>query len=103
MSQQSSRRKFLQHLGGTAFFLGSGTFSKLMAEERYETRILPFEKKFSANDKVRIAVIGTGIQGHSDLEAALKVPGVEIGAACDLYTGRLDRMKELYGKDLFTT
>lgn len=103
MSQQSSRRKFLQHLGGTAFFLGSGTFSKLMAEERYETRILPFEKKFSANDKVRIAVIGTGIQGHSDLEAALKVPGVEIGAACDLYSGRLDRMKELYGKDLFTT
>ncbi|MBS1574793.1 MAG: Gfo/Idh/MocA family oxidoreductase [Bacteroidetes bacterium] len=74
-----------------------------MAEERYETRILPFEKKFSANDKVRIAVIGTGIQGHSDLEAALKVPGVEIGAACDLYSGRLDRMKELYGKDLFTT
>jgi predicted dehydrogenase len=103
VSNQSSRRKFLQRLGGTAFFLGTGTVSKMMAEERYETRILPFEKKFSANDKVRIAVIGTGIQGHSDLEAALKVPGVEIGAACDLYTGRLDRMKELYGKDLFTT
>ncbi len=103
MSNQSSRRKFLQHLGGTAFFLGTGAASRLMAEERYETRILPFEKKFAANDKVRIAVIGTGIQGHSDLEAALKVPGVEIGAACDLYTGRLDRMKELYGKDLFTT
>ena len=103
MSKQSSRRKFLQHLGGTAMFLGSGTMSKLMAEERYETKILPFERTFSSNDKVRIAVIGTGIQGHSDLEAALKVPGVEIGAACDLYSGRLERMKELYGKDLFTT
>ncbi len=69
-----------------------------MAEERYETKILPFERKFSSNDKVRVALIGTGIQGHSDLEAALNVPGVELGAACDLYTGRLDRMKEQYGK-----
>ena len=103
MSKQSSRRKFLQHLGSTAMFLGSGTMSKLIAEERYETKILPFERTFSSNDKVRIAVIGTGIQGHSDLEAALKVPGVEIGAACDLYNGRLERMKELHGKDLFTT
>lgn len=90
-------------MGGTAFFFGTGAVSKLMAEERYETRILPFERKFSANDKVRVALIGTGIQGHSDLEAALNVPGVEIGAACDLYTGRLERMKEQYGKDLFTT
>ena len=103
MANPSSRRKFLQNLSGTALFLGSGTLSKLLAEERYETRMLPYERKFSSNDKIRVALIGTGIQGHSDLEAALKVPGVEIGAACDLYTGRLTRMKELYGKDLFTT
>jgi predicted dehydrogenase len=68
-----------------------------------EERVLQLKKRITANDKIRIAVIGTGIQGHSDLEAALKVPGVEIGAAADLYTGRLQRMKEMYGKDLFTT
>jgi predicted dehydrogenase len=99
----SSRRKFLQNLSSTALFLSSGSISKLMAEEIYEKRIIPWEKKFSSNDKVRLAVIGTGIQGHSDLQAALKVPGVELAAACDLYTGRLERMKELYGNDLFTT
>lgn len=99
----SSRRKFLQNLSGAALLLGSGNISKLMAEENYETRIIPWERKFSANDKVRIAVIGTGIMGHNDLETALKIPGVELAAACDLYTGRLERMKELHGKDLFTT
>ena len=99
----SSRRKFLQHLSSSALFVGSGSISKLLAEEQYETRIIPWEKKFSSNDKVRLGVIGTGIQGHGDLQSALKVPGVELAGACDLYRGRLERMKELYGKDLFTT
>ena len=90
----SSRRKFLQNLSSTALLVGSGSVSKLLAEENYEKRIIPWEKKISSNDKIRIAVIGTGIMGHNDLETALKVPGVELAAACDLYTGRLERMKE---------
>ena len=99
----SSRRKFLQHLSSTAVLAGTGSLAKLMAEENYETRIIPWQKKISSNDKIRLAVIGTGIQGHGDLQTALKVPGVELAGACDLYTGRLERMKELYGKDLFIT
>ena len=99
----SSRRKFLQHLSSTALLVGSGSVSKLLAEENYEKRIIPWKKKISSNDKIRIAVIGTGIMGHNDLDTALKVPGVELVAACDLYTGRLERMKEKYGAGLFTT
>lgn len=56
-----------------------------------------------ANDKIRVAGIGMGIMGFGDMRAALKVPGVEIAGVCDLYQGHLDRAKELYGKDLFTT
>jgi predicted dehydrogenase len=31
------------------------------------------------------------------------VPGVELAGICDLYTGRLENAKEMYGKDLYTT
>ena len=58
---------------------------------------------FSANDHINIGLIGSGIQGIYDTRAALSVDGVKVVAACDLYTGRLDRAKELWGKDLFVT
>jgi predicted dehydrogenase len=44
-----------------------------------------------------------GIQGNFDTKAALKNPGVEFVAAADLYTGRLEHVKETFGKDIFTT
>ena len=81
----------------------AGSAGQLLAAERAEQRILQYERKYASNDKVRVAVIGCGIMGHQDLRTALKVPGVELAGACDLYNGRLDRMKEMYGKDLFTT
>ena len=44
-----------------------------------------------------------GIQGYSNVNAALQVPGAELVAVCDLYEGRLESSKENYGKKLFTT
>ena len=41
--------------------------------------------------------------GFNNLGTSLQIPGVKLVAACDLYTGRLDRTEELYGKDIFTT
>jgi predicted dehydrogenase len=62
-----------------------------------------YSRNISSNDKIRLAVIGFGIQGHGDLATALKVPGVELAGVCDLYTGRLQNAKELYGDQIFTT
>jgi predicted dehydrogenase len=98
-----SRRKFLQQIGATSLMLGTAPVSSLAAREKAEERILNYERKTSANDKVRLGVIGYGVQGHFDLTTALKVPGVELAGICDLYTGRLENAKELHGKDLFTT
>src|ERR1700742_2742692 len=98
----SDRRKFLKQLGGT-IILSSASLTSLAAQEEHERRILKAEKRITPNDKIRIATIGTGIMGFNDTRAALTVPGVEIVAACDLYTGRLARMKELFGNNLFTT
>jgi len=57
----------------------------------------------SPNDKIRIATIGMGIQGNYDTKAALKNPDVELVAVADLYSGRLERAKATFGKDIFTT
>ena len=105
MSKQnnSSRRKFLQQIGATSLLAATAPLSSLAAKEKAEERILFYEKKISAADKIRLGVIGYGVQGHFDLQTALKVPGVELAGICDLYTGRLDNAKEQFGKDLFTT
>ncbi len=99
----NSRRKFLQQLGGTSLLLTAGSLAGLAAEEKAEERIIQYEKRIAANDKINIAVIGMGIMGNHDVATALKVPGVKLVAACDLYKGRLERAKEVYGKDIFTT
>lgn len=100
---QNSRRKFLQQIGATSLVAASSPFASLANQAKAEERILQYERKITANDKVRIGVIGYGVQGHFDLRTALKVPGVELAAICDLYTGRLENAKEQYGKDIFTT
>jgi len=103
MKANRSRRKFLQQLGGSSLLLAAGTLKTLAAKEGTATRILPHKSKIRANDKIRIACIGMGIMGHADIDSALKVPGVELSAVCDLYTGRLERAKEKYGKNIHTT
>jgi predicted dehydrogenase len=57
----------------------------------------------SANDRMQVGLIGAGIQGHSDTDAALTVPGTKVVAVCDLYTGRLDQARKKWGADIFTT
>ena len=99
----SSRRKFLQLIGATSIAGVASPLSALAAKQKAEERILMYEKKISAGEKIRLGVIGFGVQGHFDLGTALKVPGVELAGICDLYTGRMENAKEMYGKDLFTT
>ena len=93
-----SRRNFLKQITGTTLALGIGPFASFARRKKTEERILQYQQKISANDRVNIAVIGMGIMGHNNLSTALKVPGVQLVAACDLYQGRLERVKEVYGR-----
>lgn len=102
-NNSSSRRKFLRQIGATTLATAATPLAALAAREKAEERILHYERNISANDKIRIGVIGYGVQGHFDLNTALKVPGVELAGICDLYTGRIENAHEQYGKDLFTT
>jgi len=101
--KQPSRRNFIRQLTGTTLALGTGQLTAFASKEKAETFLLAYDRRFTSNDQVNVGMIGMGIMGNNNAEAALKVPGVKIIAACDLYQGRLTHAKELYGQDLFTT
>lgn len=101
--RSSTRRNFLKQITGTALAIGAGGPSALAAEQKMEERILRYQRPFSANDQINIAIIGAGIMGFNNLNTALKVPGVQLVAACDLYSGRLQRVKELHGHHITLT
>ena len=90
--------------------LGTAAVSSapLVLSNSYKQRLLlesrSYESRgFAANDHINLALIGSGIQGIYDTSTALKVPGVKLVAVSDLYSGRLDRAKELWGDDIFVT
>ncbi len=103
-NKQSSRRSFIKKALGTAIATAA---APAIIEAKDENLIALKEnklaQKYAANDKVNIAVIGAGIMGFNNLETSVQVPGVKLVGVCDLYTGRLERAKELYGNDIFTT
>lgn len=105
MKKDASRRSFLKKAA-----IGSAAFTAapfIATAAPYEQKIVLHRShesfSYSANDHIQLALIGSGIQGIYDTTAALKVDGVKLVAVCDLYDGRLDRAKELWGDDLFTT
>ncbi len=102
-NSSASRRRFLQQIGATSMVAAAAPLQSFAAQQKAEERILRYEKPISVGDKIRLGVIGFGVQGHFDLASALKVPGVELAGICDLYTGRIENAKEIYGKDLYTT
>lgn len=104
MKKNESRRSFLRKASLTTAAI---TTSPLIFASGQQER-LPLIRSYSntsyaANDKINIALIGSGIQGIYDTKAALQVRGVKLVAACDLYNGRLDRAKELWGDSIFVT
>lgn len=102
MKTRSSRRQFIRQLGGTSVILAAGG-SRLIASGESTDQLMSASQKVSPNDKIRIATIGMGIMGNADTDSAIKIPGVELVAVCDLYNGRLTRAKEKYGNNIYTT
>ena len=96
-----TRKQFLKRIGvgtlalaSTPAIIGAGTIPNISYLSR---------KKYSANSNIQIALIGAGGMGSEDTNTALKHDGVKLVAVCDLYDGHLERARERWGKDLFTT
>jgi len=73
-------------------FLAAAAASPLLAQVRGR----------SANDQVQIAIIGAGGQGTGDVQSSV-ASGAKLVAASDIYQGRLTRVNEVFGKDVFVT
>jgi predicted dehydrogenase len=76
-----SRREFMgQMLGGTTALAVSGLF--------------PSRRVLGANDRIRIGLIGAGGRGKEILKAALRCPNTEAVAVADVYTRRVEEVKQ---------
>jgi predicted dehydrogenase len=102
-NSKSSRRSFLKKALGTAVITGTATSAISGSNTQILTPAKHEFKERGPNDKVNVAVIGMGIMGFNNAGTTVQIPGVKLVGVCDLYTGRLDHAKEVYGKDLFTT
>ncbi|HLF36052.1 MAG TPA: Gfo/Idh/MocA family oxidoreductase, partial [Cyclobacteriaceae bacterium] len=107
-TKSTSRRKFVKDLAGAGLAASAFPYLALHKTGRHQITLQPEPypnagKKYSANDKIRVGVIGAGIIGFYNMDSALSVNGVEIAAVCDLYDGRLTRAKEVRGSGIFTT
>ena len=87
----TSRRHFLQ---------AAGAASSLAAGQAARAQGAP---QRSANDQIQIATIGCGGMGSGDTRMAISLPGVRLVAVADIYDGRRERAREVWGKDIFTT
>ncbi len=103
--KKNSRREFLSQLtlGAAALSMPGLLTAKPGTVRQVEMTPRNYKRKYAANDQINLATIGVGIQGTGDSMGAVEVDGVKFVAACDLYTGRLDRAKEIHGNDIFVT
>jgi predicted dehydrogenase len=88
LNMKNNRRAFLQQssaLAGGAFLLSS-----------IGTNPFGFRRRVSPADQINVGAIGVNGMGWADLSAALKQPGVNVVALCDVDKNVLDkRMKSL--------
>jgi predicted dehydrogenase len=90
-----TRRDFLRMAAATS--VAASTTTRLRAQDASASRTI------APADRIKLATIGCGIQGIGDTRNALRVAGVELVAAADVYDGRLTRAKEEWGDHLFTS
>lgn len=97
-----NRRNFLKIAGSAtaASALGAKVHAANVHVLQSQTEA---QKPVAANDHIQIALIGAGGQGQGDTKTAVLAPGVKLVAVADCYAGRLERSKELWGDDIFTT
>jgi predicted dehydrogenase len=103
MNTKKSRRSFIKKAAFGSAAIAAPHILSSAYQQKIPLHRFSEPKIYNPNDQIQMGLIGSGIQGIYDTQAALQVSGITLVAVCDLYAGRLDRAKELWGTDLFTT
>ena len=99
MDDGISRRDFMRDTMATAGATLAGR-AFLLESEALAARS---PRAAAPSDTIHFGIIGVGMQGSGLLRTAIRLPGVECVAACDLYDGRQQLAKEIVGKPIPTT
>jgi predicted dehydrogenase len=92
----TSRKKFLHQ---SAALLGGGLLASAIDNQAFAI----FKNRISPSDQLNIGAIGINGMGWSNVRAALKIPGVNLVAVCDIDKNVIERrMKELADKNYDT-
>ena len=93
----SSRKKFLHQ---SSLLLGGSLLAGAFPNETFAI----FKNRIAPSDQLNIGAIGINGMGWSNVQAALKVPGVNLVAVCDIDKSVIDkRLKELANKNIDTS
>jgi len=93
-----TRRKFLHATAGT-----TGTIVASRSILLGSAPIPSAAEAVPPSDRLRLGIIGVGMQGSPLLATSVSLPGVECVAACDLYDGRHTLAKEIAGDKIKIT
>jgi predicted dehydrogenase len=98
MGSHVSRRDFLATTTGAAGALAAARTIPLAPGH-----IPDATRPVAPSDRLHLGIIGVGMQGSGLLATAIKLPGVECVAACDLYDGRHALAREIVNPRLKVT
>ena len=93
----SDRRRFLQQ---SSLLVGGATLASALNNPAFAI----FKNRIAPSDQINIGAIGINGMGWSNVKSALKIPGVNLVAVCDIDQNVIDkRLGELAGLNLDAT
>ncbi|HSP11587.1 MAG TPA: Gfo/Idh/MocA family oxidoreductase [Salegentibacter sp.] len=99
---KKQRRSFIKNLG-----LAGATAAIMPSAFASETKQIKFLERNTrdifGSKPLGLALIGAGGMGVADAKTALEHANIKMLAVCDLYDGRLEESKTLWGEDIFLT
>ena len=94
-----SRRNFVRTIAGGSLVATTLAKNALKITESFT---LQDKRSYLLADEIRIGAIGMGIMGFNNVRTATSIDGAKLVATCDLYDGRLERSKEVFGSQTLT-